>query len=188
MTTEISTLLAAAAERTLPVVRGIRDDQLGGPTPCAEFQVRDLLNHLHQVVVNFQVLAAREQPDFSTTPDVLTGDWRARFAEETDRLVEAWSDPAALEGVSPGMGMPQALVGNLALVDLTVHGWDLAQATGQAYEPVPAAVTALLPFAEQMAPQARRMGVFGDEAPPPSGAGDFARLLGVTGRRAPATV
>ncbi|XVV14753.1 TIGR03086 family metal-binding protein [Actinoplanes sp. CA-131856] len=182
MTTEISTLLAAAADRTLPVIREVRDGQLDEPTPCAEFRVRDLLNHLFQVVVNFQALAVREQPDFSTTPDVLTGDWRQRFADETATLIEAWSDPAALEGNSPGMGLPQAVVGNLVLVDLTVHGWDLAQATGQSYEPDPAAVKVLAPVIAQMAPQGRKMGVFGDEVAPPEGASDFVRLLAVSGR------
>ncbi|MEV4348158.1 TIGR03086 family metal-binding protein [Actinoplanes sp. NPDC049596] len=182
MTTEISTLLAAAADRTLPVIRAVRDDQLDEPTPCAEFRVRDLLNHLHQVIVNFQALAVHEKPDFSTTPDALTGDWRQSFAEETATLVEAWSDPAALEGISPGMGLPQAVVGNLALVDLTVHGWDLAQATGQRYEPDPAAVAAVTPVIGQMAPQGRQMGVFGDEVDPPEGASDFVRILAVSGR------
>ncbi|MEU8821031.1 TIGR03086 family metal-binding protein [Actinoplanes sp. NPDC048796] len=182
MTTEISTLLAAAAERTLPVIREVRDDQLDEPTPCAEFRVRDLLNHLFQVVVNFQALAVREQPDFSTTPDVITGDWRRRFTDETATLIKAWSDPAALEGNSPGMGLPQPVVGNLVLVDLTVHGWDLAQATGQSYEPDPAAVKVLSPVIAQMAPQARQMGVFEDEVPVPEGASDFVRLLAISGR------
>ncbi|MGK5684435.1 TIGR03086 family metal-binding protein [Actinoplanes sp. URMC 104] len=182
MTTEISTLMAAAAERTVPVVRGIRDDQLGEETPCAEFRVRDLLNHLFQVVVNFQALARREQPDFSTTPDVLTDGWRDRFADETQRLVAAWSDPAALEGVSPGMGLPQPVVGNLVLVDLTVHGWDLATATGQPYRPDDAAVKILLPVIEQLAPNGRKMGVFGAEVEAAADADDFVRLLAISGR------
>jgi uncharacterized protein (TIGR03086 family) len=182
MTTELSTLLAAAADRTLPVIRGVRDDQLDEPTPCAEFRVRDLLNHLHQVIVNFQVLATGDKADFSSTPDALTGDWRKSFADETAKLVTAWSDPSALEGLSAGMGLPQAVVGNLALVDLTVHGWDLAHATGQPYEADPATVTALAPIIDQMAPQGRKMGVFGDEVPAPEGAGDFERMLAVSGR------
>jgi uncharacterized protein (TIGR03086 family) len=184
MATQIGTMLAAASAQTVPVVRGIRDDQLGHPTPCDDFQVRDLLNHLYQIVVNFQELAARKQPDFSTTPDELSGDWRARFAEQTDRLVEAWSEPDALAGVSPGMGMPQEAVGRLVLLDLTVHGWDLARATGQRYTPDQAAVRLLTPLAEQMGPQAREMGVFGDPVEVADTAGEFERLLALTGRKA----
>nr|WP_296071236.1 TIGR03086 family metal-binding protein [uncultured Actinoplanes sp.] len=184
MATQIGTMLAAAAAQTVPVVRGIRDDQLGHPTPCDDFQVRDLFNHLYQVVVNFQELAARKQPDFATTPDELSGDWRSRFAEQAGRLVEAWSDPDALEGVSPAMGMPQETVGQLILLDLTVHGWDLARATGQRYTPDQAAVRLLTPLAERMGPQAREMGVFGAPVEVAETAGAFERLLALTGRRA----
>lgn len=182
MTTEISQLLAAAAARTVPVMQGIREDQFDAPTPCAEFRVRDLVNHLYLVVVNFQDLAARRPADFSATPDRLQGDWRAAFAEETERLTAAWADPAALEGVSPGMGLPQPTVGKMALLDVAVHGWDLAAATGQPYQPAPAVVAALQPFAEQMAPQARAMGVFGEPAEAAPDAGHFERLLALTGR------
>ncbi|MBM2615416.1 TIGR03086 family protein [Actinoplanes sp. LDG1-06] len=184
MTTEISTLMAAAAEPTVAVVRGIRDDQLGDATPCTEYQVRDLLNHLFQVVVAFQGAAKKEPLDMSSTPDSLTEGWRDRFAEETERMIAAWSDPAALEGVSPGMGMPQAMIGNLALADLTVHGWDLATATKQPYRPDAGAVQALVPFVEQMAPTGRQMGAFGEEVQARADAGDFERLLALSGRQA----
>ncbi|HBF83828.1 MAG TPA: TIGR03086 family protein, partial [Streptomyces sp.] len=57
--TKISELLDAAAARTCPVVRAVDDAQLTAPTPCGEYDVRALLNHLFQVVTNFQALAAR---------------------------------------------------------------------------------------------------------------------------------
>ncbi|NEE55097.1 TIGR03086 family protein, partial [Streptomyces sp. SID8455] len=95
MTQTISELLEAAADRALPVVRGIDDGQLDRRTPCAEYDVRALVNHLFQVVVNFQALAAREEADFSQEPDFVTGDWRGRFGAETARLVEAWGVPGA---------------------------------------------------------------------------------------------
>ncbi|GID31873.1 TIGR03086 family metal-binding protein [Paractinoplanes brasiliensis] len=185
MTTQISTLMAAAAERTVPVVRGVRDEQLDDATPCAEFRVRDLLNHLFQVVVVFQGAARREPLDMSNTPDSIAEGWRDRFADETERMIAAWSDPDALEGVSAGAGLPQAMVGNLALADLTIHGWDLATATAQPYTPHDGAVEALLPFMEQMAPTGRKLGAFKNEvveAPP--GAGEFEQLLALSGRKA----
>ena len=183
MTTRISELLAAAAERTVPVVQGIDDKQLSDPTPCAEFQVRDLVNHLFQIVVNFQALATKQAADFDAKPDFLDGDWRSRFADETRKLVEAWSDPATLEGISPRMGLPQAAVPNLVLVDLTVHGWDLSRGTGQAYTPSAEVVAAVTPFTEQMAPMGREMGVFAEMTDFPPDADDFARLLAFTGRK-----
>jgi uncharacterized protein (TIGR03086 family) len=184
MTTRISELLAAAAERTVPVVHGIDDNQLSDPTPCAEFQVRDLVNHLFQVVVNFQALATKQDADFDAKPDFLAGDWRNRFADETRKLVDAWSDPAAIEGTSPRMGLPQAAVANLVLVDLTVHGWDLSQGTGQDYTPSPAVVAAVTPFTEQMAPLGRERGAFAEMTEFPPDADEFIRLLSLTGRKA----
>lgn len=90
----ISELLAATTERALPVLRGVTEDALTAPTPCPEYDVRALINHLLQVVVNFQALAAKQGTDFSTTPDrTAEGDWREIFADETTRLVKAWAEP-----------------------------------------------------------------------------------------------
>ncbi|MGN9811231.1 TIGR03086 family metal-binding protein [Micromonospora sp. BQ11] len=182
MATHTSHLLAAAAPRTVAVVRGIADDQLDLPTPCRDFAVRDLLNHLYEVVVNFQRLAAKRPVEWAAKPDHLVDGWRDRFEVETGRLVDAWSDPAALESVSPGMGMPQPVVGGMALLDLTVHGWDLAAATGQPYEPAPEVLGALHDLVEQLGPQARKMGVFAEPVPASPDLPDVDRLLARTGR------
>ena len=122
--------------------------------------------------------------DWAEKPDHLADGWRDRFTAETDRLVAAWSDPATLEGVSPGMGLPQTVVGGMALLDLTVHGWDLAVATGQPYQPAPEAVTALHPLVEHLGPNARKMGVFADppRPPTPTPTPDLDHLLTQTGR------
>ncbi|MFF5176761.1 TIGR03086 family metal-binding protein [Micromonospora sp. NPDC000316] len=184
MATHTSDLLAAAAPRTVGVVRGIADDQLDLPTPCHEYLVRDLLNHLFEVVVNFQELAAKRPVEWAEKPEHLGVGWRDRFAVEVDRLIAAWSEPSTLEGVSPGMGMPQAVVGGMALLDLTVHGWDLAVATGKPYQPASEAVAELHGLVEQLGPTARKMGVFAD--PPPTATTptppDLDHLLAQTGR------
>ncbi|KAB1931733.1 hypothetical protein F8271_26665 [Micromonospora sp. ALFpr18c] len=93
MATQTSDLLAAAAPRTVDVVRGVADDQLDLPTPCRDYVVRDLLNHLFEVVVNFQELAVKRPVEWAEKPDHLGDGWRDRFAVETDRLVAAWSPP-----------------------------------------------------------------------------------------------
>ncbi|MFJ5709742.1 TIGR03086 family metal-binding protein [Streptomyces sp. NPDC093105] len=176
-------LLRAAAERAVPLVAATDDSALGASTPCAEYDVRDLLNHLFAVVVQFQALAAKREADFSATPDRLAEpDWRERFAVETGRLVEAWAAPGAEEGTSGAMGLPARTVGSMALLDLTVHAWDLAQATGREFEPDPRVVAGLVDEVEGMAPMARKMNVFGDAVELPAGASVFERLLATTGR------
>jgi uncharacterized protein (TIGR03086 family) len=184
MTKKISDLLDAAAQQTVPVVRGVSDDRLGDRTPCADYDVRGLLNHLFHVVISFQELAARREVDFSSTPDRLgeAGDWRARFAAETDALTAAWAAPGADEGTAGQMNLPARTVASMALTDLTIHGWDLARATGRPYTPDPAAVTELFVLAEQMGPMARETKQFGEPVPVPDDAPPFDRLLAATGR------
>ena len=182
MTTKTSELLAAAAPRTVTVVRAISDDQLDLPTPCPDYSVRDLLNHLYDVVVNFQALARKGEVDWSAKNDHLTEGWRDRFEAEAVRLVEAWSEPAALEGVSAGMGLPQETVGEMALTDLTVHAWDLARATGQRLAAEPEVLAALHGFMDRMGDTGQQMGAFGEAVPTGPEATDLDRLLGRTGR------
>ncbi|MEV7250387.1 TIGR03086 family metal-binding protein [Streptomyces cyaneofuscatus] len=182
MTQTIGALLEAAAGRALPVVRGIDDGQLDRCTPCEEYDVRALLNHLFLVVVNFQALAAREEADFGREPEFVTGDWRGRFGEETARLVEAWSVPGAEEGTTGQMGLPARTVGLMVLGDLTVHAWDLARATGAEFVPDPGVVEEVGPGLAALAPQAREMKVFGEPFPVGAGATAFERVLAVTGR------
>jgi len=181
----ISALLAAAAQAALPILRAVRDDQLGRPTPCSEYDVRALLNHLFQVVVAFQTLAAKKDVDFSHTPDRLGeygAQWPDRFADETVRLVEAWAAPGAEDGLTGGMQLPARTVGAMVLLDLTVHAWDVARAIGRAYAPAAGCVTELRALAARMAPTARTMNVFADPVPVPLGASDLDVLLAETGR------
>lgn len=182
MTDKISELLDTAAARTVPVVRGIGDTQLDAATPCADYQVRDLLNHLFLVIRNFRALAAKQDSDFRTTPDRLQGDWRSEFAGETARLAEAWAAPGAEEGEAGAMRMPARTVGGLVLLDLVVHGWDLARATGQDYAPDERTVAWLAPLVARQAPTARSMGVFAEQVPVGETASDFEKLLAESGR------
>ncbi|MET7692241.1 TIGR03086 family metal-binding protein [Streptomyces sp. NPDC005483] len=182
----IGELLGVARERAVPVVRGIADTALGAATPCAEYDVRGLVNHLFQVVEQFQRLAAKEPSDFGEAAADRVGegpDWRERFVVEADRLVSAWSAAGAEDGVTGAMGMPARLVGSMALLDLTVHVWDLARATGQEYGEADGAVVEELTGAvAQLAPTARKMGVFGEPVAVAEGASAFERLLAGTGR------
>lgn len=182
MTDKISDLLEAAAAHGQSVVRGVDDRQLGERTPCTEYDVRDLLNHLFHVVVGFRALAAKKEADFSHTPDYLEGDWRGRFAAETGLLVEAWAAPGAEEGTTGTMNLPARTVGSMVLLDLTVHVWDLARATGQGFTPDEAGVSALGALVAEVGPTARRMKVFADPCPVPGGATPFEELLASTGR------
>ncbi|WP_199546538.1 TIGR03086 family metal-binding protein [Streptomyces sp. N35] len=184
MTQQISELMATAGDRATAVLDGIEDAQLGAPTPCAEYDVRALVNHLLQVVVQFQALAAKQPADFSATPDHVAEDpeWRKRFAVEVRRLAQAWAEPGALEGPTGMMGMPAPTVARMALGDLVVHAWDLAQATGQTYVPDPDTVADVAPAFAELAPGGRQMGVFGAPVDVAEHVSPLDALLALTGR------
>ncbi|MGB2570367.1 hypothetical protein ACPFP2_18225 [Micromonospora citrea] len=84
--------------------------------------------------------------------------------------------------VSPGMGLPQSTVGLMGVIDLTVHGWDLARATGLPYEPAAEAVAAGHRFMDETGPMGRQMGAFGPEVATGAGCTELDRLLGRAGR------
>ncbi|MGW6605018.1 TIGR03086 family metal-binding protein [Streptomyces sp. NPDC055036] len=182
MNDTISKLLGVAADRTVTVVRNITDDQLTAPTPCAQYDVHALVDHLFQVIVNFKALAAKKDSDFGVAPEHLTGAWRDRFADETARLIEAWAEPGAEEGTTGSMALPARTVGAMVVGDMAVHGWDLARATGQPYEPDAALVGMLGAEFGALAPTARKMGMFGEPVPVGEDAGPFETLLAMTGR------
>ncbi|GAA3441138.1 TIGR03086 family metal-binding protein [Planomonospora venezuelensis] len=168
-------MLSRAADRTVNVVRGIRDDQLALPTPCSEYDVRALLGHLSWVALMFEALARKEPlPPEDSEPDALEGRVRG--------MVEAWSHQEAFEGESPMMGLPMTVVFQMGLGDLVFHGWDLARATGQDYEVDSETAEAMAVYVEQMAPMARQNGVFGEEVAVPADAPPLDRALGLTGR------
>ncbi|MYV72304.1 TIGR03086 family protein, partial [Streptomyces sp. SID2131] len=83
---------------------------------------------------------------------------------------------------SGALGLPARTVGCMVLLDLTVHVWDLARATGRTFAPDPAVVAGLAGEVEGMAPMARKTGVFGDAVDLPGDATAFERLLATTGR------
>ncbi|MFF2655633.1 TIGR03086 family metal-binding protein [Streptomyces sp. NPDC058045] len=176
-------LLEVVARQTVPLVRGIPDGRLAAATPCSEYDVRALANHLFHVVVEFTSLAGKGDADFSVTPDrVAEGEWRERFAGAVAELVAAWSEPGAEDGTTGAMDMPARTVGGMVLLDLTVHGWDLARATGQDFRADEQVTAVLAETVAGLAPTGRKMGVFGDPVPVPEGADAFGRLLAETGR------
>ena len=84
-----------------------------------------------------------------------------------------------------GVDLPGEVAGVVGLDELVVHGWDLAQATGQAYECDPASLAAVHGFVQQfaspeMAPQ--RDGLFGPVVTVAEDAPLLDQVIGLAGR------
>jgi uncharacterized protein (TIGR03086 family) len=133
-------LLAAVTDRVKEVVGSVQQSQLSDPTPCAEWNVHGLINHLIGGVEyaagclvgnppNIQLTGADSTHVNDHDPSILSLAYRT----EVDRVLELASQPGTLEKITttPFGEIPfgQFLVGTL--MDQFIHGWDLAKATGQ---------------------------------------------------------
>ena len=122
-----------ALETTGQVVRGTRRDQLENPTPCSDWNVRDLLNHLIGGCLTFAAGGAGEPVPMDTGTDHTNEDLVGAYDRAAKSALEVFRSPQALErnfnlpwGETPG-----SIALFLAISDAVVHGWDLARATGQ---------------------------------------------------------
>ena len=142
----------APATRTLTrLVEGVSDDQLDGPTPCANTSLAALLDHVDGLALGF-TQAARKGGDRAPSADAskLGDDWRPRIAKRLADLTEACGDQSAWTGMTwiAGLELPGEVVGAVAADEVIVHGWDVAKASGQTCEWPPELVEAALGFVE----------------------------------------
>ena len=177
--------LQPAALRLAHLVEGVPDDALARPTPCSEYTVGDLLDHLASFLLAFTAAAAKAPLGRAPKADAanLTDDWRARIPEGALSLAEAWRAPDAWTGMTAagGIDLPADVAGIVGLDELVIHGWDLARATDQpsGYDGpgLPDVHANVLHFRS-----AGIEGLFGPEVPIPEDAPLFDRILGATGR------
>jgi uncharacterized protein (TIGR03086 family) len=184
--------LGPAAARMADLVRNVTDDQLQGPTPCPDYSLGDLLDHVGGLALAFTGAAAKDVGGAgaqgpSADASRLGDDWRIRISEDLAGLAEAWRDPEAWTGMTKagGIDLPGEVAGLVALDELVVHGWDVARASGQAYDCDAASLDAVHGFVEQFSgpgQEASRQGLFGPVVDVPAGAPLLDRVIGLTGR------
>lgn len=175
--------LARALGAVGDLIDGIRDDQWSAPTPCTEWTVRDLVNHL--VGVNL-VFAARlrDQPAPDSATDHLGADPASAYRSSGSAVQDGFDQPGAIDRTYHG---PLGAIAGAAwlqvrITDLLAHGWDLAQATGQpAALPEDLAEQALA-FARVQMATVPRTGRFGPAQPVAYDAPAIDRLAGFLGR------
>ncbi|MFI5891248.1 TIGR03086 family metal-binding protein [Actinoplanes sp. NPDC051513] len=141
---------------------GIDDTELIHPTPCPDWTVAVLLDHL-MVLAQAFAQAARKRTDAPGTAEPppppsaqhLSRHWRSRLPVHLEELATAWKDPASWTGTSQagGVTMPATTVGTVAMNELIMHSWDLARATGQEYFADPRTLEVLIEFLAQAPPE-----------------------------------
>jgi uncharacterized protein (TIGR03086 family) len=186
--------LRPAAHRLAAIVRGVREDQLTAPTPCPEYTVGDLLDHIGGLAKAFTWAATKESlamPDVTPTGDAagLGVDWRRRIPADVEALGDAWTDPAAWTGMTKAgpIEMPGEIGGLVALDEIVIHGWDVALATGQPFHVDAEELAAVHTFAAMFSgpgTEEQRAGGFGPELTVADDAPLLERVLAMLGRDA----
>ena len=178
-------VLDKAITNAADVLRGVKPDQLDAPTPCADWTVRALVNHLLQAVSALTLAGeGRPVPGDLWGRDLMAEGWAARFEEQARAASAAWARPDAWDRAVDlgGMPMPASMAAAMLLSDFAIHGWDLARATGQEYRCDDDVAEATYQFVVDMGDQGRQMGIYGAPVPAGDGAPAFERALALSGR------
>lgn len=168
-------------------VRQIKDDQWDSPTPCSDWSVRDLVNHL--VYEDFWVTPLLEGQTIEQVGDKFEGDLLG------DSPVEKWDEASARAMASaraPGVmekivhlsfgDVPGQVYISQILNDHVIHAWDLARGI-EADDKLDAELVELLYGI--MKPQEELLkgsGLFGEKIEPPPDADMQTKLLALMGR------
>jgi uncharacterized protein (TIGR03086 family) len=128
-------MLERAFAATCAEVDATAPEQLALPTPCADWDVRALVNH----IIGGAYWYAEAMRDGVSPPldggddDHAAGDFRAEYAAGIRQALDAFGAPGALHGSVEFVGrpLPATTVLRLASLDTFVHGWDLAGALGR---------------------------------------------------------
>ncbi|RBY84725.1 TIGR03086 family metal-binding protein [Blastococcus sp. TF02A-26] len=180
--------LADAARAAAAVARGAQGAPLDSPTPAGEWDLRTLVDHwvlytghgLEHRARRTDLPAELVDRDFAAEPD-----WPQRYAEQLDRAVAAWRDPAAWRGeidLGGGMAVPVEAVVGMNLAELVLHGWDVAAATGQTIELAAPTAEAVLAAVEQCAEMMRQYDGFAEALPSDDAMPALERALRLSGR------
>jgi uncharacterized protein (TIGR03086 family) len=177
--------LSRALRVVSDLVTGVRSKQWSAPTPCTDWNVHQLVNHL--VAVNLTIaslLSGQALPERGL--DHLGDDPAGAYRASGATLRAAFDQPGIFErsfrgslGTATGEEFLQ-----IRLYDLLAHGWDLAHATGQpAVLPADLAEQALT-FARVQLSTQPRTGRFGPVQPTADDAPAIDRLVAFLGRSA----
>ena len=182
--------LAVIIPTLIDIVDGLGAEHLDNPTPCANFTVQGILDHMmggaSAFVPAFLGEAAGDGATAASTADTPAGQVpAAEFRAAMTSLLDSVNAPGAMDRMidAPFGRVPGSVFARFVAFDGLVHGWDLSLATDRAYEPPADVVADVSAFAhEALGPDMRDGDTFAAEATAPAGAGDLVQLVAFSGR------
>jgi uncharacterized protein (TIGR03086 family) len=188
--TDVRALYRRAQDTFGRHVHGVGDGQWTAATPCADWDVRTLVNHVlgevRWAVPLFEGATVAEVGG-RFDGDLLGDDPVARWDAAAREALAAMDDEGAMDRiVHLSFGDFQGRVYSMQLfADLLIHGWDLSVATGQDPRLDPELVTACAAWFAGVADGYRQAGAVGARPHLADDADPQARLLAEFGRSAP---
>jgi uncharacterized protein (TIGR03086 family) len=180
---EISERYQRLSDEFAARIAAVPADRWNSPSPCEDWSARDVVRHVVETQGMFLGLVDRKLgpvPDVAEDP---VGAWDAARAVVQADLDDPARAGAEFEG-QLGRQTFEAAVDRFINLDLTVHGWDLARATGQDERIELADVQRALATARSFGDSLRGPGVCGPEVEAPADADEQTRMRAVLGRRA----
>jgi uncharacterized protein (TIGR03086 family) len=160
-----------------PVLRNLTPEDRPKPTPCADFTCHELAEHLMSSIAGLGAMAGVTV----TRPE--TGGLESKVSDMADQAITAWR-VRGLEGTtttSSGRELPARLGPSILAIELLLHGWDLAEGSGQQLNVSDQLVDYVRGLAEEVVPGGRGR-AFADEVDPRADADAVERLAAYAGR------
>jgi len=168
-----------AAEATLavlqPILRNLKDSDRTLPTPCSEFTVHQLAEHLMGSITSLGAMVG-------VSVEAPEGSLEHKVSTMATQALDGWRG-FDLSGNVLDREVPAAFAVHIFAIEFLLHAWDFAQATGQTMHVSDEVVTYVEGEAATVIPVARQNGSFADELASPTGASPLERLAAFSGRR-----
>lgn len=178
-------LLESVLDKDVALLAAVSPDRHGAATPCPDYDVRTLMDHMVGWVRTFAANANEREP--GEDPSAYTTDDHAgEFRAAANELVRGWREHGTDgEMVFGTQAMPAAATLGMTLMEYVTHGCDLAIATGQEVPFSDEELETTLARARTNLPdQYRGEGMpFAPVVPVPDDAPALDRLLGFMGRQ-----
>ncbi len=184
---DMGALHGRALRQAGEVVAGVRPEQMHDPTPCAQWDVHTVINHIIGGNYMYAEIAAGRSVDMSPPhPDLVGEDAAASYESSRAALASSIAAQGALQRMwaLPFAEVPGPVGRNIHLLELVAHTWDVARATGQLDRLDPELADAAHGVATMAVPQARSEEghPFGPEREAADGAGPYDRMAAFLGR------
>lgn len=167
-------LLARGLDQAERLLGSVTTDDLPRCTPCEEWDVAELADHIVGGTAAFVRTVQGEEVDWTSPTPHIEGNHAAEFRVHADGLLAAW------HAVPDDAGQPEP---DWQTAEIAVHSYDLATALGKPTDDldVEVAERGLAFMRANLKPKMRSM-AFKPEQPAPDGANAYQRIAAFAGR------